>query len=527
MKAKEWILIWSVSVLTALSIAGFQVYKIDPFFHYHKPLLNHYFYPLNNQRSQNDGIIKNFEYNSLITGTSLTENFRTTEADKLFGRNFIKVPFSGASYKEINDNITVALKNNANLKTIIRCLDMGSFLHASDFMRLDLGIYPTYLYDDNPFNDVKYLLNKDIIFGRTYQMVINRDIKGFKPGITSFDDYSRWQNRYKFGIKTVIPKGLIVKNTNQIHLTSDDKVKIKKNIELNVIKIAAEYPDVDFYYFYSPYSIVAWNDWKNKGVLYKVLEAEKYITELIVPQRNIHLFSFNHRTDITTDLNHYKDGSHYATWINSLMLKWMRDGKYQLTEDNYSARLKKEYDFYTTFDYVSINSQKDYEADFYAGALLNKELTGAKPLDVLNDNSVDVEINGAEYISEAGRNIIINCHGRLGRDNKKEDLISYVRDKEFIGIKFKVNLDEGYNYLCFDGQKLANHGGLTAFVFNEHGEIVQRLSADCHQLDNKLHHYAMDLSTISGKVTIILNGGYIDSAGSKNSNYQFSNVFMY
>ena len=526
MKAKNWIIIWCMFVLTAFSIVGFQVYKIDPYFHYHKPLLNHYFYLLNNQRSQNDGISKNFEYDALITGTSMTENFRTTEADKLYGRYFIKVPFSGGSYKEINDNITIALKKNANIKTIIRCLDMDKFFDASDHMRSDLGKYPTYLYDNNPFNDVKYLLNRDIIV-RTFQMMVNSNRRGFKPGITTFDDYSRWQNRFKFGIKTVSPKGLTVKNTKQIHLTNDDKEKIRKNIELNVIKIAEEYPDVDFYYFYSPYSIAMWNRWKNMGTLHKMLEAEEFITELIVPKRNIHLFSFNLRTDIITDLNQYKDESHYATWINSLMLKWMRDEKYRLTEVNYKARLKKEYDFYTKFDYGSINYQKDYEADFYAGALLNEELTGAKPLDVLNANSVDVEINGAEYISEAGRNTILNCHGRLCRDHKKEDLIKYVRDKEFIGIKFKVDLDDGYNYLCFNGQKLANHGGLEAFVFNEHGELVQRLSIAYHKLDNKLHNYAMDLSTISGKVTIILNGGYIDSTGSKKSNYQFSNIFMY
>ena len=105
MKVKIWLISWLIIVVSALSVLGFWVYKIDPFFHYHKPDLEGYFYPLNNERSQNDGISKYFDYDALISGTSMTQNFRTTEADKIFGCNSIKVAYSGGSYKEINDNI--------------------------------------------------------------------------------------------------------------------------------------------------------------------------------------------------------------------------------------------------------------------------------------------------------------------------------------------------------------------------------------------------------------------------------------
>lgn len=132
MKVKVWLISWLILVVSALSVFGYWVYKIDPYFHYHKPELERYFYSLNNQRSQNDGISKHFEYDALVSGTSMTENFRTTEVDDIFGCNSIKVAFSGGTYKEINDNIEIALKNNGNLKTIIRCLDMGNFMNSYD-----------------------------------------------------------------------------------------------------------------------------------------------------------------------------------------------------------------------------------------------------------------------------------------------------------------------------------------------------------------------------------------------------------
>ena len=219
MKAKTWIVGWLILVLTALSLIAGLVYKIDPYFHYHKPNTDNYYYILNNQRSQNNGISKHFDYDALITGTSMTENFKTSEMDEIFGTNSIKVSYSGGSYKEINDNLIIALKSNPNLKTIVRCLDYGKILDDKDLMRRDLGTYPTYLYDNNPFNDVKYLFNKDVIFDRAYAMTIQNDEGGFKPGITSFDDYSRWQHQHTFGINTVLPGGVSVteKKKNSIY----------------------------------------------------------------------------------------------------------------------------------------------------------------------------------------------------------------------------------------------------------------------------------------------------------------------
>ena len=527
MKAKVWLISWLVIVESALSVIWFGVQKIDPYFHFHKPLLDKYFYTLNNERSQNDGIIKQFDYDALITGTSMTENFRSSEMDRLFGTHSIKVAFAGGSFKEINDNVLTALEHNPNVKTVIRCLDMSKFPDTVDAMRTDSGKFPTYLYDENPFNDVEYFWNRDVAFGRAYQMAVDRKKEGFNPGITSFDDYSRWQESYKFGPNTVCPDGIVTENVEQSHLTDEEKKTIEQNIVTNVTSIADQYPDVDFYYFYSPYSVVEWNNWKNKGILYKQLEEEEFITELILPHKNIHLFSFNNRTDITTEINNYKDSTHYGCWINSLILKWLHDGEYQLTEENYKDYLKQEYDFYTKFDYAGLNVQIDYENDFYAGALVNRELTGAEPLDVLVDKKEEVSISGAEYKYDADNRPIVDCRGSLARESGSKGLAQYLRDRDFIGIKFGVDLDDGYNYLTFDGQKIADHGRLTAYVYDSNGKAVRQLEVNYPNLDNEVHQYVIDLSGVDGKVTVVLNGGYIDSTGSAESEYQFSNVYMY
>ncbi len=528
MKIKTWLISWFVIVSVVLSILGYWVFRVDPYFHYHKPDLDRYYYSLNNQRSQNNGISRHFDYDAMITGTSMTENFRASEMDRIFGCSSIKTSFSGGSYKEINDNIVTALEANPNLKTIVRGLDMWRFCDAPDAMRNDLGEYPTYLYDNNPFNDVKYLLNRDVIFGRVYKMTTDNDAADFVPGITSFDDYSRWQSSYTFGIDTVLPDGVPAQESpaESKHLSEEQKADIRENIERNVTAAADSYPDVDFYYFYTPYSIAWWQEQYAKGTLNRQLEAERYITELILPHKNIHLFSFNNRTDIITDLNNYKDTTHYGSWINSLILQWMHDGTYQLTEDNYSEYLDKEAAFFTTYDFDAINGQTDYEADYYAGALLNKELTGAEPKNILASDDTDIQLNGADLvIDDAGQPSIV-CHGTLSRESSVP-LPLYIRDTEYIGAKFTLDLNKGYNYLSFDGQKLHDHGRLTAYVYSEDGQLVSAAEVNYPDLDNEIHPYVIDLSAASGTVTVILNGGYVDKTGSSSSEYCFNNIIAY
>ena len=356
---KKW-LGGMLGITLALLVAqGSVIAAVDPYFHYHKPLKNLY-YELNNERSQNDGIIRHFDYDAMIIGTSMAENFKTSEMDELFGVNSIKVPFAGGTYKEQNDNIAKAIKYNPNLKLVVRPLDYAYLMDDKDRIRNDLGTYPDYLYDNNPFNDVKYVFNKDILFGICFPM-IRDSVKGSQAGITSFDDYANWMNdpETEFGAKSVLGDRTEYKEPEEIQPFVDEvKEMVKQNITQNVVEVAKANPDVEFYYYLTPYSVAWWGSQKELGNLDRFISAEEYAISLMMECDNIHLYSFNTEFDITCDLDNYSDECHHGDWINSQILAWLYSGTDELTLDNYEEYIKVEREFYSSYDYESLLSGK-------------------------------------------------------------------------------------------------------------------------------------------------------------------------
>ncbi len=345
---KKLIVILTVAIfLIGFLIANF-VTIIDPYFHYHAPL-PFLQYPIDNQRYQNDGISKHFDYNAIITGTSMTENFKASEFDELFDVNSIKIAYSGGSYKEINDALKRAIKCNDEIKIVLRGLDYLNLDAEKDIMRFDS--YPDYLYDDNLLNDTQYIFDKKM-FEKSYD-IIKYTLEGNKT--TDFDKYSNWMGNYVFGKEAVLKeyqRPVMVAKQNT--LTSEMRATVRENIAQNITSLAKANPDITFYMFFTPYSICFWDYTVRTGNLLYRLEVEKLAIETLLECDNIKLFSFALATDMITDFDNYKDYLHYGENVNSEILQLMKNGQYQLTKENYIEHIENEKVFFSKYDYDSI-----------------------------------------------------------------------------------------------------------------------------------------------------------------------------
>lgn len=322
---------------------------IDPYFHYHTPQdFLTYDMARDSQRYINNGITRNFEYDALITGTSMTENFMTSELDELFSCNSIKIPVSGSTFKETNELITNAISYNDDLKLVVRGLDISTF----DFDKDSMGYsdYPTYLYDDDLLNDVNYLLNKNVLGRGLLKCVFIPTITGAEN--TDFDTYSNWNARRTFGADAILSWYNQPEKVDEIQVLSEETIQTtKENLEQNVIQVAIDNPDIEFYYFLTPYSILYFDTLNQKNELSSCFDLLEFSASLMLEVDNINLFYFDDMYEYITNLDYYKDTMHYSEDVNSVILECMADGVGLLCLDNYVSVLDESEEFYSNFDY--------------------------------------------------------------------------------------------------------------------------------------------------------------------------------
>lgn len=346
--AIRWLKNCIVALGVLLGIIWGIVYVFDPYFHFHKPY-SFVSYRLLDERYCNDGINRHFDYDAIVTGTSMSQNFKPSQVDELYGLSTIKQTFAGAGYKELSENLDRALQRNQDLKTIIWGLDYNAMIREADWQAYEE--YPNYMYDDNIWNDIAYVFNKDVLYHGVLTN-IKMTIKGEQS--TSMDEYSSWnkvtgleyilQSYDRNNVADYIPS----------ELGEEEEKFVRENITQNIVNLANKYPNTTFYLFYTPYSICYWDSLSQEGSMLRQLEAELIATELLLECPNIRLYNFFDNYEVICNTDLYRDKEHYSAEVNSMILEWMLSDEYLVTKDNYKEKLQAEYEFYMNYDYDSI-----------------------------------------------------------------------------------------------------------------------------------------------------------------------------
>ena len=359
MTGKKWVTHFFILFMMTIVLIGGAVAFVDPFFHYRGPN-SRLFYRLYDQRSQNYGITKHFDYDAIITGTSMAENFKASELDALFGTDSIKVCFSGATNRELDENLRVAYDSGHNVRYVLRTIDYTMLATDKDEMRTDMGEFPVWLTNDNPLDDVKYLLNREVVLNYTVPCLW-RFVTGTNGGHTSFDEYSFTGNDNTFGVMEALGgRSEFKASTETKQATAEEMELLMGNVYQNIVELAKEHPETTFLYFYPPYSLAYWGGVKENGEIERYMSFIKAATGLMLECDNIHLYGFDLETDITGDLENYRDAGHYSPEINSWILRTIAfeeeniDKTHRLTRDNYEEYLREFEDYLLEFDYNSL-----------------------------------------------------------------------------------------------------------------------------------------------------------------------------
>ena len=347
-KQKKWF--WGTMAGCGIVLLAVLMIMViaDPYFHYHGKIPGMK-YRIYNERYINVGILEHFEYDAVITGTSMNQNFKASQMNELWGTNAVKVPFSGAGFKEIRENLEKAFESDNEIKYVLWGIDYNGLLRDADYVAYKE--YPEYLYDKNIFNDVSYVWNKEILVSSLLTNIL-MTLRGEET--TSFDEYASWdvgrgwdfikQTHHRSSDILPMKKGL----------TLEEKKTIEENLNTNIVSLAKAHPDTTFVLFYTPYSALYWDEIYRDGTLEKQLLSEQVTSEILLECDNIELYSFFDKTDIICNLDYYRDKLHYVSDINDVILSWIANGEGKVTKENYTELIQKEYDFYMNYNYDSL-----------------------------------------------------------------------------------------------------------------------------------------------------------------------------
>lgn len=341
---KRFSIIFLITFVVLLSICVSWVVIIDPFVYYHKPLFGMHTIRANGGY-QNAGFIRNYDYETAIVGTSMTEQIRASEVDEVFDTKTIKICGSGAYTLDIALYLNEVCDTGKANRVIVG-LDANLFRKPSDIYRY---AHTLYMFDNSKsiFSDVQYLLNQEIIVYNCTNMLI----QNARNNYIDLDDFYILDDS-RFSKSITLEEYILPEDADN---NSYDYSQVDANIN-NILSVIQNNEDIQFYVFMPPYSILYWYTQYTKGNIQNELVMHKKIIESFIDCENVKFYYFMDDEEIITDLNNYRDAGHYSPKVCSKLIEMMDDKRKEhlITKDNYLDTLEKMRFLAETYTYEKI-----------------------------------------------------------------------------------------------------------------------------------------------------------------------------
>lgn len=314
----------------------------DPLQLFHKPIFRETTF-FGDMRLAARGIIRYYDFDSVILGTSMLENTSAKEAGEKLGGKWVNLSLINSSYDE-RAVILEYLFGYKKPQKIIYSLESFTIAFIKDTSRFD------YLYDENPLDDFKVYLNDKFILcalaWRESKDCTGRDLEELLKWSNHedlkilFGGFEKW---LKYGKKETIAMLKNIKDTPFVVKKDNFDLEKQRNyIQTYVLDFVAENPQTQFYFIVPTYSRLSYrigsDNFDNKVFYNRALNLKWFVQEL-EKYPNTKIFGFD-TLDYADDIASYRDFIHYNVDMNSLHLDSIKQGKHILDSNNIDSYLK-------------------------------------------------------------------------------------------------------------------------------------------------------------------------------------------
>lgn len=343
---------FSITVLSAvfLTLALFAgiMYLTDPLLHYGTENGTFTYYEYGEMYS-NPGIAKHYTYDSVMVGTSMIENTDVDLCDELFGCKMVRLPYSGGTTYNMKTILDICFASENEIKTVYWELDEFQIYGSATEPRYPL---PEYLYSFNYADDLSYLLNLDIFYHYGVNNVLGtlrgEEQSAERRGITLTGTFGADATLAGYSRPE---KSSFVRDFESSGLSA----KIDENL-CNIEGLISSNPETEFVFFMPPFSVLYWDKEIQNGTFESTMDGVEYALKRLLEHENVKIYFYQGEKDIITDLDNYKDYSHYGSWINDTVTQYISEGRGRITVGNLSETIDNMkgviygYDFETLFN---------------------------------------------------------------------------------------------------------------------------------------------------------------------------------
>lgn len=327
----------SLNVFILFGIVSFT-YIIDPFYLFHNSIFHKKIF-LGHELFMNLGEIDTFlkktdDYDTILVGTSVTENFHANEiTEALNSKGTLKLCLSGGQPVELQAIIERALSSK-KIKHVVWGFDLFTFCEPANTPHQQ-RIFPYKLYQKDYY---KYSLLFDWAFIR---QVFKRLILFFQRYNSKFKFYEDLNKLYYYWDWPEIQKmhkdfisacklnemRKDFPNYKDFQFTSTEKFS---SVDVYLLPLVEMHPEIQFYFLITP---ISWTYFGSVQQAQRYFSLQRYLVLKLEKYKNVHIYGF-HTCNFIHNLANYCNAIHYHPDVNRYMLYSIKHNLHRLTPEN-------------------------------------------------------------------------------------------------------------------------------------------------------------------------------------------------
>lgn len=334
-KALKWLVILIAGLLLAVAVI---TYIFDPFYQYHGPLAGKEV--LYDRDYQMAGSIRNLDYDSVILGSSVAENFDGDFLEVQYEAEVIKIIRASGSAADLLYYLGQA-HSEQKIKRVFWCLDIFA-LTADAEVTVTTDKSMEYLHTETILDDATYLFNKDVLL-KKIPLSLAYSVLGRNTGGAAYD-WSADKDFSAAGAMRAYQKPEQVMETQECR---EEIEHLGQNLAMIFEEIEAN-PRTEYIIMFPPYSMMWWDCGYVNGISHMYLQVLEETIPRLLTYENVKVYFFTDEKEIICNLDNYMDMIHYAPWVNQHMFDCvMADEKRVIMEnvDEVLENMRKVYQY--------------------------------------------------------------------------------------------------------------------------------------------------------------------------------------